>query len=100
MYAIYKPKHIEKNYSPSQLNTNNDKSGVAQALQSSQKDEPHYDGATLEDMRGNPLYNKVDDIDKIGFAQKKLAENGEILNKSKFIREVNRKMNHPSKTKK
>lgn len=96
---MYKPTHTEFNYCPSQLNTSSNKQGAAQQLANSLENKPNYNNETIENMRDNPLHARVDDIDKIGFAQKKLAEIGTKVSKSKFVREANRKMNHPQKPK-
>lgn len=94
---MYIPKHIEISTAPSQLNTSANNAGAAAQLVNELKSEPHYNNETIENMRNNPLHDRIDKIDKIGKAQKKLAETGDILSKSKFVREANRKLNHPSK---
>lgn len=90
--------HLEINTAPSMLNTS-PVTGVAAQLAQQAKNEPHYDGVPVEMMRDNPLYTKHDKIDKIGLAQNKVAKAGDALSKSKFVREMNRKMQHPSKPK-
>lgn len=96
---IKKIPHQEINTIPSNLNTSSP-TGVASMLANQAAKEPQYNGLTIDDMRGNPLFDRVAEIDKIGLAQKKLAETGEILSKSKFVREANRRMQHLSKPKK
>lgn len=96
---MYKPIHIETSTAPSQLNTSTNQQGAAAQLANQLQSEPHYNGETIENMRNNPIHEKIDKIDKIGKAQKKLAETGNILSKSKFVREANRKLSHPSKPK-
>lgn len=94
---MYKPNHIEISTAPSQLKTSSGKEGAAQQLAKSLEKEPHFNNETIENMRNNPLHERIDKIDKIGKAQKKLAESAEIVSKSKFVRDANRKLNHPSK---
>lgn len=94
---ITKIPHMEINSQPSMLNTATGSDGVPAALQRTLDKEPQYDGIKIEDMRDNPLYTKHDNIDKIGLAQKKIADAAEVVSKSKFVRELNRKMQHPNK---
>lgn len=94
---ITKIPHMEVNKIPSLLNTSTAANGVPSVLQKSLDSEPHYDGAKIEDMRDNPLYSKHDDIDKIGLAQKKIADAAKAVSKSKFVRQLNRQMQHPAK---
>ena len=84
------------NSQPSMLNTATGSDGVPAALQRTLDNPPKFDGVKIEDMRDNPIYTKHDDIDKIGLAQKKIAEAGKAVSKSKFVRELNRKMQHPN----
>lgn len=95
---ITKIPHMEINLSPSLLNTS-PVTGVAAQLASQAKTEPNYDGVQVEMMRDNPLYSKHDIIDKIGLAQKEVAKAGNALSKSKFVRQMNKQMQHPNKPK-
>lgn len=94
---IYQPNH-ERTTLPSQLNTEPSK-GVASHLASVSEQKPNYDGVTIEQMRGNPLYSQADDLDKIAVAQKQITENAKVLkSKGRFIRALNdqaQKMHKP-----
>lgn len=87
---------IEINSQPSALNTSIN-TGVASQLASQTINQPNFDNVKIEDMRGNPIYSRVSNIDKIGLAQKKLADTGNIISKSKFVRQLNRQMQSASK---
>lgn len=79
----------EVNIIPSALNTSQP-TGVASNLASIAECQPHYDGVCIEQMKGNPLYDRIDDIDKVGIAQKRITENAKIVkSKSKMIRGLN-----------
>lgn len=94
---MYKPSYLECNDAPSQLNTSTDKTGVASALTAlADKDnKPHYNGATIESMRGNPLFDRVAEIDKVGLAQKKVTEMAKIVHsKRAMIRQFNETAQH------
>lgn len=81
--------HLEINCIPSQLNTSK-ASGVASQLASIAEQKPNYDNVTIDQMRGNPLYQRFDDIDKIGLAQKRLIESTDIVrSKARTIRAYN-----------
>lgn len=95
---MYTPKHIERSVLPSNLNTSTTEKGAAAQMAQQLENEPHFNNETIENMRNNPLHERIDKIDKIGKAQKKLAEVGDVVSKSKFVREANRKLNHPSKS--
>lgn len=86
---MYKIPHIEVNCIPSQLNTSKP-TGVAANLAAVAENPPQYDGITIDQMRGNPLYERLDAIDKIGLAQKHLADAAKIVkSRSRFIRGLN-----------
>lgn len=86
---MYKLPRSEVNIIPSALNTSK-LTGVAANLASIAENPPHYDGITIEQMKGNPLYDRIDDIDKVGLAQKKITENAKIVkSKAKMIRGLN-----------
>lgn len=88
---MFKLPHLEVNCIPSQLNTSKP-TGVAAQLASVAENQPQYDGVTIEQMRGNPLYAHGDTIDKIGKAQKALADAAAIVSqpkRSKYIRALN-----------
>ena len=97
MYKVFKS---EVNPSPSLLNTSK-QTGAASALTGVLNSQPNFDGVTIDDMRGNPLYSHCDDIDKVGIVQKKAIENyGKVKSKEKVCRKFNdmaRKVNIPSK---
>lgn len=92
---MYKPSYLECNDAPSQLNTSTDKTGVASALTSLADNKPQYNGATIELMRGNPLFDRVAEIDKVGLAQKKVADMAKIVHsKRAMIRQLNETAQH------
>lgn len=81
--------HLEINCIPSQLNTSSP-TGVASQLASVAENAPLYDGATLHQMKNNPLYQRIDDIDKAGLAKKAIADSAKIIkSRSKMIRAFN-----------
>lgn len=81
--------HLEINCIPSQLNTSKP-TGVAAQLANAAQSEPQYDGVTIEQMRGNPLYDRIDNIDKVGLAQKQLMKSVDtIKSRSRYIRALN-----------
>lgn len=83
------PKFMEYNNAPSQLNTQL-VTGAAAQMASVAENKPSYDGVTIEQMRGNPLYSHADDIDKVTLAQQKVVDAGnKIKSKSKVIRAMN-----------
>lgn len=94
---------LEINCIPSQLNTSKP-TGVASQLANVAAQEPHYDGVTIDQMRGNVIYGRGDEIDKIGLAQKALADAAHIVkSRSKYIRGLNdmaQKMQKPAPPKK
>ena len=80
---------IEVNCIPSQLNTSAP-TGVASQLAQVAESDRHFDGVTIDQMRGNPLYDRGDTIDKVGRAQRAIADNAKIVkSRSKFIRGLN-----------
>lgn len=83
--------HMEVNIIPSALNTSAP-TGVASQLAAAAENAPQYDGVTIEQMLGNPLYERGDKIDKIGRAQKAIANAAKIVGepkRAKFIRQLN-----------
>lgn len=81
--------HLEINCIPSQLNTSAP-TGVASQLANVAENAPQYDNVTIEQMRGNPLYDRGDVIDKCGLAQKRLVDATEIVtSRAKTIRAYN-----------
>lgn len=90
---MFNPTSFEvSNPLPSRLNPNATNSGVVSQMQNSLQSVPHFDGVKIEDMRGNPLYDRVSKIDKIGLAQNELAKRAEVVSKSKYVRQLNRQM--------
>lgn len=86
---MHKLPHMEVNVIPSALNTSAP-TGVASQLAAAAENAPQYDGVTIEQMRGNVLYERGDKIDKIGRAQKALTDAAHIVkSKSKMIRGFN-----------
>lgn len=84
-----KPPYLEINCIPSQLNTSKP-TGVASNLAAVAENAPQYDGVTIEQMRGNCLYERGDKIDKVGRAQKAMADAAIIVkSRSRMIRGLN-----------
>ena len=92
MYKV--PKFMEMNSAPERLNTSAPSGAVSQ-LANQLKEPPQYDGVTLDQMHGNPLYlHNVDDIDKVGLAQQEITNAAKAVSKSKFVRQLNKQMQH------
>ena len=86
---MFKIPHLEINCIPSQLNTSAP-TGVAAQLAQAAANPPEYDNVTIGQMRGNPMYEQGDVIDKVGKAQKALADAAKIVkSRSKLIRSFN-----------
>ena len=88
---MFKMPYLEINCISSQLNTSKP-SGVASQLASVAENQPQFDGVTIDQMRGNPLYERGDVIDKIGRAQKALADAAKVVvqpKRAKMIRALN-----------
>lgn len=86
---MYKIPHMEVNVIPSALNTSQP-TGVASQLAQVAENAPQYDGITIEQMRGNPLYERGDVIDKIGKAQRAIADAAKVVKgRAKYIRALN-----------
>lgn len=80
---------IEINSIPSQLNPEKP-SGVASQLANVAADPPHYDGVSIAMMRNNPLYERIDDIDKRGRAIEALEKTAKtVLSNRAKIRKFN-----------
>ena len=75
---IYKPIKSEGSSLPSLLTTHS-KDGVESRLSVDESKAPTYNGATINDMRGNPIYDRVDQIDKIGLVEKALTKHAEVF---------------------
>lgn len=90
---------IEINSIPSQLNTEQP-SGVASQLANVAADPPHYDGVTIQMMKGNPLYERIDDIDKRGRAIEALEMTAKTVHsnrgKIRKFNEISQKLQKPS----
>lgn len=94
---MVKPPYLEINCIPSQLNTSKP-TGVASNLASVADNAPQYDGVTIEQMRGNCLYERGDKIDKVGLAQKSLLDSGmKVKSRAKAIRSFNEVANKVQK---
>lgn len=86
---MQKMPYLEINCIPSQLNTS-PKTGVASQLAQVAEQKLHYDGMSIDLMRGNPLYQRVDDIDKVGLAQQQIISHTKtIKTNAKRIRAFN-----------
>lgn len=86
---MFKIPYMEVNVIPSALNTSQP-TGVASQLAQVAENQPHYDGVTIEQMRGNPVYDRGDVIDKIGRAQKAIVDAAKIVKgRAKYIRALN-----------
>lgn len=93
--------HLEVNCIPSALNTST-ATGVASQLANVAADSERsgFDGVTIEQMRDNPLYQRGDKIDKIGLAQRRVADAARVVSepkRAKLIRSLNE---HASKIQK
>lgn len=93
---MHKIPHFEYSSKPSMLNLSGQSGGAIQQLATELNSEPHYDGQTIENMRGNPLYEKRANVDKVTLAQKKVIDAANAYSKSAMARQLNRQM---SKTK-
>lgn len=99
---MFKIPYQEINCIPSQLNTSQP-TGVQSQLASMAEHQPEYDGITIEQMRNNPVYGRGDAIDKVGIAQKLIADAAHVLaqpKRAKMIRAFNDaavKLQKPSK---
>lgn len=80
--------HFEYSSKPSMLNLSGQSGGAIQQLASELNSEPHYDGQTIENMRGNPLYERRADVDKVTLAQKKVLDAVNAYSKSEMARQV------------
>lgn len=86
---MQKMPYIEVNVIPSALNTSRP-TGVASQLAQVAANQPQYDGVTIEQMRGNPLFERGDKIDIVGKAQKAIADAAKVVKgRSKYIRALN-----------
>lgn len=86
---MFKPSFMELNRSPERLNTSQP-TGAASQLAALLQNPANADNVTISEMVGNPLYDKTDKIDKIGIAQKKIADSAKIVkSKEKLIRGLN-----------
>lgn len=86
---MFKIPHLEINVIPSSLNTSQP-TGVSSQLAQVADNPPQFDGVTIEQMRGNPTYERGDVIDKIGKAQKAIADAAKIVkSRGKYIRALN-----------
>lgn len=56
-----------------------------------------YNGARIEDMRGNPIYARVDQIDRKGMVQKALEKHVKEYAKSDFRRSFYEKLQRSRK---
>lgn len=80
---------MEINCIPSALNTSKP-TGVASQLANAAATPMAGDGITIDQMRGNPLFDRLDDIDKVGLAQKQLIQTTKtIKSNSRRIRALN-----------
>ena len=80
---------LEINCIPSQLNTSAP-TGVASQLAQVAQNGPQFDNVTIEQMRGNPIYQRGDKIDIVGQVQKTIVNNANIIkSRSGKIRALN-----------
>lgn len=86
---MQKMPYLEINCIPSKLNTS-PATGVASQLSQVAEKKPNFDGMTIDLMRGNPLFERIDDIDKVGLAQKQIISHTNTLkSNAKRIRAFN-----------
>lgn len=92
--------HLEINCIPSKLNTSAP-TGVASQLASVAENAPQYDNVTIGQMRNNPLYQRIDDIDKIGLAKQQMMQTAKTvksnMKKIRAVNELGSRINKPSK---
>ena len=87
---MFKLPHIETNAIPSRLNTDKSTDGVMSQMSPVAKFDVQMDGVTIEQMQGNPIYERGDTIDKVGKVQKKMADNAKIVkSRQTFLRKLN-----------
>lgn len=82
---IYKPIPSEGSSLPSMF-TQHTSDGVSSRLSVDESKAPTYNGATIETMRGNPIYDRVDQIDRKGLVEKALEKHMKEYEKSDFRR--------------
>lgn len=92
---MFNPKS-EVNKLPSMCSTGQKNVGVSSQLASQLDNPPRFDGVTISQMRGNPLYSRIDDIDKVGAAQRSIESTGQVLRKAEFVSAFNYRMQHPN----
>lgn len=71
--------------------------GVQSRLGVDESKPPTYNNATIDDMRGNPIYSRVDQIDRKGLVEKALEKHVQEYAKSDFHRAFFAKLQHPAK---
>lgn len=93
---MYKPIESESSVLPSMF-TQHTNEGVQSRLGIDESKPPTYNNATIEDMRGNPIYSRVDQIDRQGLVEKALEKHVQEYAKSDFHRSFFSKLQHAGK---
>lgn len=92
----YKPIKSEGSSLPSMF-TKHTAEGVSSRLSVDESKPPTYNGATIETMRGNPIYDRVDQIDRKGLVEKALEKHMAEYAKSDFKRSFYHALQHSKK---
>lgn len=93
---MYKPIPSEGSSLPS-MYTGHSSEGVTSRMSVDESKPPTYNNATIEDMRGNPIYSRVDQIDRKGLVEKALEKHVQEYKKSDFRRAFMSKLQHTPK---
>lgn len=89
---------IKSEFSPlPSLTTTHTNEGVQSRMLVDESKPPTYNNATIEEMRGNPLFDRVDQIDRKGMVERKLEEYVADYNKSDFRRAYYSQLQHQKK---
>lgn len=60
--------------------------GVTSRLGVDESKPPTYNGASIDDMRGNPIFDRVDQIDRKGLVERQLEKHVKDFAKSDYRR--------------
>lgn len=85
MFKTYKPIKSEGSSIPS-LTTTHTNEGVQSRMSVDESKPPTYNNATIDDMRGNPLYDRVDQMDRKALVERALEKHVNEYAKSDFRR--------------
>lgn len=82
---MYKPIESESSQLPARF-TSHSGDGVQTRLSVDESKPPTYNQATIQDMRGNPMFDRVDQIDRKGMCERALEKHVREYEKSDFRR--------------